>query len=225
MGGVGTVLAVSLLVVLAAACGGPRATPALKAPPVPNYGAIATAYVGHGPKVVILGDSLTVLEWNDLYDALDDRYSVEIGAWYGEGYNGGPFSAGALHGHAIIPAAAKGYARSHPAIVVFALGTNDALERHPTSIAISTMATMVREFQGACKVGITIPDDSTVAGWSNTEAHTLNLAMRAWADQIVDWTHMSARPGILTADGIHTTHKGTRVRANAIVSAIERCTM
>jgi lysophospholipase L1-like esterase len=216
-------IVVPLLGVLAAACSGPDATPAPKAPPVSTSGAFATTYTGHGPKVVILGDSLIVLEWKELYDGLDSRYSVEIGAWFGEGYNPGDFSV-ALGGPAIIPEVAKTDALSHPAIVVLALGTNDAWSRRSTSIALSTMATMVREFRGACLVGITLPEHSTVAGWSNTEAHTLNIAMRRWADQIVDWATMSARPGNLAADGIHTTHKGTRLRASAIISAIEHCT-
>lgn len=212
-----------LLVVLVAVCSDPPAAPAAKVPPVGNAGGIATTYTGSGPKVVILGDSLTVLEWNDLYEGLDSRYSVRIGAWKGEGYNPGPFSVAAFHGQAIIPYVAKRWARSHPAIVVIALGTNDALSRHSTSIAISTMDRMVREFRGACMVGITIPENSTVASWSNSEAHALNLAMRSWADQIVHWTPISDRPGILS-DGIHTTPKGTQVRTDAIISAIERCT-
>ena len=220
-----TAITATVFCLFASACGessSPRALPpAPKPPAIGKIGQAAKSYTGSGPKVAILGDSLTALEWNDLYDSLDRDHAVEIGAWYGEGYNAGKFSEGL--GAALLPATAKGFATSHPAVVVLAIGTNDALYRRSTPQALAAMQTMVAEFRGACMVGVTLPEHSGVKGWSNAEAHTLNVAMRKWADQVVDWASMSTGAGILQADGIHTTAKGTKLRANAIVAAVERC--
>ena len=213
-------LVVAPLVFVAVACGKAPAPVVAKAPKVTALGATATRFTGTGRKVAILGDSLTVAEWNALYDGLDHRHAVAIAAWFGEGYSPGPASRS--FGAPLILKAAKTYSRSHPAAVVLALGTNDALTQ--SSSTFPNMATLVKEFQGACKVGITLPEHSTVAGWSNSTAHTINIAMRQWADQIVDWASISTRPGMVGADGIHTTPEGTEVRAKAIIAAIERCT-
>jgi lysophospholipase L1-like esterase len=191
-------------------------------PPVGKSGASELTYTAHGLKVVILGDSLTVVEWNQLYDALDPHYAVAITAWFGEGYNPGKLSD-ALGGPPLIPAAAAKYAATKPSVVVLALGTNDALNRRSTTEALATMHTLVIGFHGACLVGVTLPEDSHVAGWSNAEAHALNTAMRAWAKQIVDWASLSTKAGVLRSDGIHTSPAGTKLRANAIVAAVQRC--
>ncbi len=37
-------------------------------PPVAAGGQVAHTYTGEGPKVVVLGDSLTVLSWDQTYD-------------------------------------------------------------------------------------------------------------------------------------------------------------
>jgi lysophospholipase L1-like esterase len=194
----------------------------LPEPRVGKFGASELTYTGHGPKVAILGDSLTVMGWDQLYDALDHHYAVAITAWLGEGYNPGKFSD-ALRGPPLIPAAAAKYAATKPSVVVLALGTNDAWNRRSTTEALAAMHALVIGFHGACLVGVTLPEDSHVAGWSNAEAHALNTAMRAWAEQIVDWASLSNKAGVLRFDGIHTTRAGTKLRANAIVAAVQRC--
>jgi lysophospholipase L1-like esterase len=211
-----------------ASCGGSSSTPHVQAPvpktpTVGKLGLIAKSYTGSGPKVAIIGDSLTVLEWNDLYSSLDRHYAVEIGAFFGEGYNPGKFSQ-ALHlSPPLLVQTAHTYAASHPSVAVLALGTNDAWNRRSTPKALAAMATMIAGFKGACLVGITLPENSTVKGWSNTEAHSLNVAMRKWANQVVDWASMSAAPAVLGAGGVHTTAKGTNLRADAIIAAVKRC--
>jgi lysophospholipase L1-like esterase len=124
---------------------------------------------------------------------------------------------------AILDRAAARYAKTHPDVVVLVLGTNDALHKRSTKTGLAVMQTMVSEFRGACMVGITLPEHATAKGWSNVEAHGLNVAMRKWANQVVDWASMSATSGILRTDGIHTTPKGTKVRADAIIAAVKQC--
>lgn len=188
----------------------------------PGAGAVEANFIGRGPKLAILGDSLTVLEWKRLYAGLEPHYSVAISAWFGEGYNAG--KASAVFGHrAMMPYAAARYARAKPRIVVIALGTNDAWNRRSTAGALAAMRTMVAGFRGACLVGVTVPEHSTVKGWSNAEAHALNIAMRSWADQIVDWEKLSKQAGVLGSDGVHTTPAGTALRARAIIDAVDHC--
>jgi lysophospholipase L1-like esterase len=213
-------LAAVAFVLCVASCGGSSTV----SPPSPgNLGLIAPSYSGAGTTVVILGDSLVKLEWNDLYRGLDHQFAVKIGAFDGEGYNPGRFSAGLHSSVSVLVSAARTYAKSHPAVAVIALGTNDARFHRSTSNARAEMARVVAGFRGACLVGVTLPEHSTVKGWSNDEARSLNLAMRGWADQVVDWASMSVAPGVLTADGIHTTAKGTDRRAAAIIAAVRRC--
>jgi lysophospholipase L1-like esterase len=171
--------------------------------------------------VAILGDSLTVLGWKQLYDGLDRHYAVRIGAVYGEGYNGGRYSK--LFRDVFMLDTAQDVARSHPAIVVLALGTNDALSAGSLAPSLSAMSKMVAAFRPACMVGVTLPEDSPAKGWSASKARALNAAMRLWADQIVDWATLSRRAGMVTDDGIHTTPAGTEVRARALIAAVKKC--
>lgn len=216
---------VCLALTLVAACG----SPSHLVPPKRSsaLGSIATAFTGRGPKVVILGDSLTLASWDDLYDALDGHYEVEIGAWFGEGYAGGPASDGlrAKFGAKtpLLMRVARRYARAHPAVAVLALGTNDAWRDQPVSRALANMRSMVSEMRPACLVGVTLPAHSIAHGWSEAEADKLNVAMRSWANRIVDWATLSRRPGVLSSDGIHTTPVGTKLHADAIAEAVRNC--
>jgi lysophospholipase L1-like esterase len=182
----------------------------------------AEHYTGSGPRVVIVGDSLTVLAWRDLYDRLDRRYAVRIGAWVGEGFNPGKLSTG-LGMKPILPHVASLYAATKPDIAVLAIGTNDAWGRRSTQKALAAMRRMVEGFHDACLVGVTLPEDSHAARWSNDEASAINRAMRTWADEIVDWATLARRPGVMRADHVHPTEAGTRRRDVEIVRAIDAC--
>lgn len=133
-----------------------------KAPSVGPAGATENTYTGSGSKVAIIGDSLTVLDWKQLYDGLDRRYAVSIAALFGEGYSGGSYSS---YFHNILMLnAALDLAKSHPAIVVLALGTNDALSPRPLTVSLTTMGKMVAAFRPACMVGVTLPAETSAKG-------------------------------------------------------------
>ena len=67
-------------------------------PPALAFGAGQTtdSYTGDGPKVVVLGDSLTVKSWTETYNDLTNDHAVMAAAWDGEGYGGGPLWLGAV---------------------------------------------------------------------------------------------------------------------------------
>ena len=214
-----------VFLVFLAACGSSasRTTSHPKPPPHGPQGELAAKYTGSGPKVAIIGDSLTMLGWDRLYDDLTANFQVRIAAWYGEGYDGGPFSVVLKSPQPILEGAAASIAESKPSIVVLALGTNDVWSQRNTSQAQSTMRAMVDMFPGACMVGVTLPEQSDAQSWSPSEARALNDAMRQWAHVVVDWATLSRRPGMLGSDHLHTTAAGTRLRADAIASAVEKC--
>jgi lysophospholipase L1-like esterase len=216
-------MSVLLATAVVAGCGSARAESAPEVPRVGKVGASASSYVGAGRKVVVLGDSLTVLGWKRLYRALARDHRLAITAWVGEGYNPGVLSRLA-ESEALVPLAARTtYAPTRPDVVVIALGTNDALYRRSTDRALAVMRQLVEMFGGACLVGVTLPEHLTIAKWSNEQARALNAGMREWADRVVDWARISIRPGALQPDSIHPTETGTRLRSAAIVSAVRTC--
>jgi hypothetical protein len=51
----------------------------------------------------------------------------------------------------------------------------------------------------------------------------LNGAL-SWADQVVDWAGaVEADPGLLDADGVHTSAAGTKKRVELIAAAVRAC--
>jgi lysophospholipase L1-like esterase len=137
--------AVAIVTCVLASCSAARTTssPPPSIPPVSRIGASATGYTGSGPKVVILGDSLTVMGWHDLYRRLDRDHAVAIVAWWGEGYNPGRFSIALQAPPLVADVGTKTFAPTRPDVAVLALGTNDAWERRPTARALATMRAMV----------------------------------------------------------------------------------
>src|SRR4051794_5044106 len=69
-----------------------------------------------GPKVGIIGDSITDLSQSALHGALDPRYDVELVGKFG------------ARADEVVPEA-KVIAASHPREAIINLGTNDALQR------------------------------------------------------------------------------------------------
>ncbi len=66
-------LCVVCTVLICVACSGSsRPVP----PALTEGGQIAHTYTGNGPKVVVLGDSLTVLSWDQTYNDLTGEYAV-----------------------------------------------------------------------------------------------------------------------------------------------------
>ena len=193
-------------------------------PPLAAGGQIAHTYTGGGMKVVVLGDSLTVLSWDQTYNDLTGDHTVMAAAWEGEGYEGGPFSNRVGGRGALFPKVAQTYAKTHPDVAVLALGTNDVWNSSRSiGGALVQMAAMVNELKPACLVGVTVPETSAAGNWNGAGARVLNRAMRAWADRVVDWARISQAPGIIRSDHVHPTKRGAERRAAAIASAVRSC--
>jgi hypothetical protein len=83
------------------------------------------------------------------------------------------------------------------------------------------MATMVREYRGACMVASpfrnTLPPPV-----GQIPKRTISTSPCA-AGLINRRLGLDERESIIAADGIQTTHKGTRPRADATISAVEPC--
>jgi lysophospholipase L1-like esterase len=195
------------------------------APPSLAFGGqIARTYTGDGPKVVVLGDSLTVLSWQQTYNDLTSDHAVMAAAWNGEGYDGGPFSDRVGRGGVLMARVAQTYAKTHPDVAVLALGTNDVWNSsRAIGGALLEMAAMVNELKPACLVGVTIPEASAASRWNGAGARVLNHALRAWADRVVDWARISQAPRITGPDHVHPTKQGADRRAAAIASAVRSC--
>jgi lysophospholipase L1-like esterase len=201
-------------------------TPAVNVPPKSTYGAITHTWTGTGPKVAILGDSITVAAWGPLYRNLATDHAVKIAAWWGEGFDGGAFSD--RTGTTMMVDAATEYASDPPAVVVSALGTNTVWNAggHVDDVdtAIANEATAIASFPDACLVRVTIPETSPATGWNRDTAARLNAMSSIWADVTVDWAGaVAGNPALVSSDGVHTTATGTVVRAQMIADAVRAC--
>jgi lysophospholipase L1-like esterase len=190
-------------------------------PERPAAGGMTFNYTGHGPRVLVLGDSLTLAGWSLLYELLTPRYGVLIAAWKGEGYNRGKMSD--RFDVSLLPRAAAFLATTNPQVAVIAAGTNDAWFGRSLAGALDAMYETVEVLRGACLIGVTLRENVVDPSYSNEVARALNAAMYMWADEVVDFARIADRPGMLQGDGIHTTPAGTVARARAITAAVERC--
>ena len=116
---------------------------------------------------------------------------------------------------------ARRYIADPPEVVVVALGTNDAW--NPTRSlpgALAGMDDIVEGFTDACLVGVTVPQDAPIEGYSTERGRSLNEAMRRWADVVVLW-----EPGLnlLRDDGVHPSGEGRRIRARLLADGVAEC--
>jgi lysophospholipase L1-like esterase len=224
-------LAAALLVVLAACGDGsdddpsttttepPDPTTTVPEAVDPSFGSIEPTYQGDGPRVVVLGDSLTVQSREALGRQLAG-YALKVGALRGEGLAGGPFSE--EFGEEAMLAAARLYAPDDPEVVVLALGTNDAWSADiALPAAREAWRTMTDLFDSACIVGVTIVETTTAARYDADEARAINELITEDSDQVVDWRELGAR--VTAGDGIHVTPEGAEIRAEEIRRAVEAC--
>jgi hypothetical protein len=191
-------------------------------------GGVAHTYFGTGPTVDIIGDSLTVMDWDDLYTDLSPDHSVKVAGWFGEGWSGGPFTdrTGVFFAQSVVDE----YAADDPDVVVLALGTNDVWHdgAHVDDpvLASTTEHAAVDAFAGSCIVWVTLPDVPGAANWDPVEAQTMNADAATWADQTADWAGaVTADPTLLNAGHVHATAAGYLVRAQLIDDAVGRCVL
>jgi lysophospholipase L1-like esterase len=183
-------------------------------------GAIESEYAGSGPTLAVLGDSITDQSRAELHHALDPHYRTKIGAVTGEGYGSGPLSVAAGEGRVLMLEAATQYARDDPAMVVIALGTNDAWNpRLRLDTAKAAMVEMIAKFSASCVVGVEVTEWSEAEGYNRDEARTLNGQLRDLADVVVP----ALPPSDVGADMIHPKVEGRKAFANAVASGVRKC--
>lgn len=224
-GRVGRVVLVAVAVaavVLACAC-----EPRLRTDPPPHtsLGGVATGYTGTGPSVAIIGDSLTVQTWDALYRNLAADHAVEVGAWFGEGFDGGAISDST--GEYEVGNIVDAFTPDQPSVVVLALGTNTSWHNaghvDDIALALEREAEAVAAFDGSCLVWVTLPSAPGAPLWDDDAAQQLNDAA-TWADRTADWAGaVTAEPTLLKTDRVHATTAGIAVRARVIADAVRAC--
>ena len=178
-------------------------------------------YFGAGPKVAILGDSLTVQSRARLRELLADQ-SLKVAALYGEGMSGGPISA--RFGGPIMETMVEEYSDDPPEVLVVALGTNDVWQPglDPDGFERS-WTTMARTFGDACIVGVTATETTEAWNYDPDDAVEVNRVIRRGADVVVDWAELGADPAYTGVDHIHLTDAGQERFASLIGRGVERC--
>ncbi|MEO6629675.1 MAG: GDSL-type esterase/lipase family protein, partial [Aquihabitans sp.] len=190
-------------------------------PRVARDGEIEQSWHGTGPKVAVLGDSLTVQSKAQLQDELR-AYSVKIGAINGEGLSGGAFSRGLWE--PIMPTAARAYAADPPAVLVVALGTNDVWRTDLSATTFSRAWTELRsEFPRSCLVGVTVTETTRALMYDSMEAKRVNAIIRGDSDVVVDWANRGPASTYTTGDNIHLTPKGRTLHAALVGDGIQQC--
>lgn len=175
-----------------------------------------------GPRVVIVGDSITVFAHQDISHALGGQYAVTTSAVSGKRID------------EMLPALQNDL-KKHPRAVVLNLGTNDMLQArlHPDwQAGYDAMIAMVADVP--CVVLTTI---STLAATTPTPdpaldpqvASQINGAMVTTAAtrknvHVIDWNQIVHGPGglaLLIPDRIHPSDAGSRVLATEIRHALD----
>lgn len=148
------------------------------------------------PWALIMGDSITYMSIPPLHAALDPTHNVYVEAWPGEGFGGGPWTekAGYYWAHRY----AQWFAALRPAVMVFALGTNDAIDSNitlgETANAIGSMFAMFPP--ATCTVAMGVRVNATHPGFDAGEAAVVNSMLRSVADVFVP-------VDFATVDGVH----------------------
>ncbi|MBA2279745.1 MAG: SGNH/GDSL hydrolase family protein [Acidimicrobiia bacterium] len=211
---------IGVLAVLAVACSGGEAPPPATTTPAGELGIVETGFTGdNGPTVVVLGDSIAYRAIEALHEALDgDR--VRIAALIGQGYAGDQTTASS--GTHLMVDIATVFAPLNPDVVVFALGTNDAIIPESTiDEATAAMRSMDALFPSACLVGVGVNEAATLPGFDTAEARGINLALTEIADQFVDISPLAASS--FEPDGIHPPPEAVDNYAALVADAVDRC--
>ena len=181
-----------------------------------------------GPRVVFLGDSITVVSVAEIKSELGRAYRPDISAVLG-------IQAGQM-----IPTAQRVAANS-PSQVVIALGSNDVLHHAPLGQAAADLTQIVSLFPTArCIHIVNINTHMTNNGKNGkttaARAGLLNAAIVHLAStdpriSIIDWnqlisTDVAAHPplGTLTDDTVHPNLAGRARLATTIKAGLDQCT-
>ena len=182
-------------------------------------------WVGNGPKVAILGDSLTASNSLEMIRTLPDL-SLKFVAFTGEGFAGGPLSTGFNRDSVLYDGAVAISIQDQPDVVVIALGTNDAwTPAVSASSAITELDRIVALFPESCIVATTIRElVPEQVDYDMLKARALNERLLAVADEVIDWNAaVVADPGLVGSDGIHLSPAGHEQRAALTTIAVAKC--
>jgi len=178
------------------------------------------SFRGQGPKVAILGDSITKRSEPALRQALHNR-SIWITALQGEGLSGGPWK---LLGSSLMVKTADKLRLLKPDVVVIALGTNDAWSPKLTQEAAeSAWIHITDELADSCIVAVTVTENSNAKDYDTAEAKYLNHLKRTDADVIVDWGSLGQGNRYTGKDGIHPTQAGEEHFAELVSHGVDQC--
>lgn len=183
---------------------------------VEPIGCTEADYAGSGPKVAVIGDSITHQSRFALHDALVG-HAVRVSGLVG------------------ITTAEPGlvvteFAESSPAVLVLNLGTNDITQGRSIDAALADYDAILARFPDACTVGVTItthgstePTDPPGPEWSSALAEAFNAAIPARVDAVADWAGALDPAVDLTPGGIHPTEAGREHLAEVVSQAVDRC--
>lgn len=175
-----------------------------------------------GPRVAIIGDSITQQSVNALHKALDgSSYTSVIGIKH-------------QRIDQMQPAADK-YAQMNPDRVVLALGTNNAMQVRPVVESTNDLDRLIATFpQASCVVVVNVSDGTEDMAF-NLAAQDLNKAIgrlpsRFPQVRIADWQKERADAlaqgepgGPWTVDTIHLTAIGTKHYAELMQRGLDSC--
>jgi lysophospholipase L1-like esterase len=221
-------LSVALVVGLASGCASPSepvsqeqttssSTPSSTQPVDQVVPEVDAAYVGTGPTVAILGDSIIAKSRDALRDALQ-QFSIRIASRTGTTI-------------AVFRPVAEDLARTSPDVVVVNLGTNDVWWQLPVEQVVADFQAMLDLFPSACTVGVTVTEHGTPVWtpyrptYNQALAAEFNVAVRARVDRVADWeTAIASDLARYTGDDrIHPTKRGQRLLAQLIEDAVTAC--
>jgi len=177
-------------------------------------------YTGNldGPRVAVIGDSITYFSVDELHDALDPDVAVRVAAAIGATFERGRDPALVL-------------GPTEPDVAVVMLGTNDVWRGLTLAKTTADMEALLAEFTGACIVMATLNENTVDAVaadgalYDNVAASATNEVIRARADRVVEWDASANADAVRYLDGgtIHPTDEGSQLLASLVAEQVASC--
>lgn len=179
-----------------------------------------TACSSSGPRVAVLGDSITQLSNTELHTALEKSFDADIVGRFGK-------RSDEVVGDAATMGAAD------PKVAIVNIGTNDAAQSVPIAQTRAALDRIVSDFDGAkCVFLVEVNEQITSNGTQRVDAvRAINDQLRQIASKndavrVIEWNRIEAENGgaaQLTYDTVHLSQKGRIVLADTYLKAAESC--